>query len=52
MQTQLESPLTKFLADVVDTNTTKEAMRKRWEAGAYRGVKADYAAWAMKWSRG
>lgn len=44
--------LTSFLCDLIDPRLTKQDMQDRWKAGAYRGVKASYAAWAMKWSRG
>lgn len=42
--------LTQFLCDLVDVQQrriTKAEMRQRWQDGAYRGVKPDYAAWAM-----
>lgn len=44
------SPLTTFLCDLVDVREhriKKDEVSKRWKAGNYRGVKADYAAWAI-----
>lgn len=44
------SPLTTFLCDLVDVQErriSKDEVRKRWKAGNYRGVKAEYAKWAI-----
>ena len=46
----MKAPLTAFLCDLIDIQErriTKDEVRARWKAGKYRGVKPDYAAWAM-----
>lgn len=46
----MKAPLTEYLCDLIDLQAgkiDKEEMRRRWTAGKYRGVKSDYAAWAM-----